>query len=152
MGQGAVADIMGLPYEQVEVWGAGLNHSQCLLQIRDRKTGEDLYPRLREKEKTFDASFLPLTRQVFRAFGYWMTCSDDHFGEYLAYGWEGGEHGYDFAADERGRVEFAAQLDRVLAGAPGAGRLADAVGRARRRRHRRHHARQEARARIRHRL
>jgi alpha-galactosidase len=116
MGQGAVADIMGLPYEQVEVWGAGLNHSQCLLQIRDRKTGEDLYPRLREKEKTHDPSFLPLTRQVFRAFGYWMTCSDDHFGEYLAYGWEGGEHGYDFAADERGRAEFSATLDRVLAG------------------------------------
>jgi alpha-galactosidase len=116
MGQGAVADIMGLPYEQVEVWGAGLNHSQCLLQIRDRKTGEDLYPRLRDKEKNFDPSFLPLTRQVFRAFGYWMTCSDDHFGEYLAYGWEGGEHGYDFAADERGRAEFSATLDRVLAG------------------------------------
>jgi alpha-galactosidase len=118
MGQGAVADIMGLPYEQVEVWGAGLNHSQCLLHIRDRMTGEDLYPRLREKEKTHDPSFLPLTRQVFRAFGYWMTCSDDHFGEYLAYGWEGGEHGYDFAADERGRAEFSATLDRVLAGAP----------------------------------
>jgi alpha-galactosidase len=117
MGQGAVADIMGLPYEQVEVWGAGLNHSQCLLQIRDRKTGEDLYPLLREKEKTHDASFLPLTRQVFRAFGCWMTCSDDHFGEYLAYGWEGGEHGYDFAADERGRLEFTKQLDSVLAGA-----------------------------------
>jgi alpha-galactosidase len=116
MGQGAVADIMGLPYEQVEVWGAGLNHSQCLLQIRDRKTGEDLYPRLRDKEKNFDPSFLPLTRQVFRAFGYWMTCSDDHFGEYLAYGWEGGEHGYDFAADERGRAEFSATLDRVLGG------------------------------------
>lgn len=118
MGQGAVADIMGLPYEQVEVWGAGLNHSQCLLQIRDRKTGEDLYPRLREKEKTYDASFMPLTRQLFRAFGYWMTCSDDHLGEYLAYGWEGGEHGYDFAADERGRAEFAAARERVLAGGP----------------------------------
>jgi len=116
MGQGAVADIMGLPYEQVEVWGAGLNHSQCLLQIRDRKTGEDLYPLLRRKEKSYDAKFLPLTRQVFRAFGYWMTCSDDHLGEYLAYGWEGGEHGYDFAADERGRAEFAAEVDRVLAG------------------------------------
>lgn len=118
MGQGAVAEIMALPYERVEVWGAGLNHSQCLLQIRDRNTGEDLYPRLRAKEKTYDASFLPLTRQVFRAFGYWMTCSDDHFGEYLAYGWEGGEHGYDFAADERSRAEFSATLERVLAGAP----------------------------------
>jgi len=118
MGQGAVADIMGLPYEQVEVWGAGLNHAQCLLQIRDRKTAKDLYPLLREKEKTYDPSFLPLTRRLFRAFGYWMTCSDDHLGEYLAYGWEGGEHGYDFDADERGRADFAAKLDRVLGGAP----------------------------------
>jgi alpha-galactosidase len=45
-----------------------------------------------------------------------MTCSDEHFGEYLPYGWEGGE-GYDFAADERGRAEFAQTLDTVLAGA-----------------------------------
>lgn len=118
MSQDDVARILGLPYEQVEVRGAGINHFQCLLQIRDRKTGQDLYPLLREKEKAFDPSFLPLTRQLFRAFGYWMTCSDDHLGEYLAYGWEGGEHGYDFAADERGRVEFANTLDRVLAGAP----------------------------------
>ena len=118
MGQGDVARIMGLPYEQVEVWGAGLNHSQCLLQIRHRTTGEDLYPLLRAKEKDFDPSFAPLTRRLFRAFGYWMTCSDDHLGEYLAYGWEGGEHGYDFAADERGRAEFGNALDRVLAGAP----------------------------------
>jgi alpha-galactosidase len=118
MGQGAVANIMGLPYEQVDVWGAGLNHSQCLMQIRHRATGEDLYPLLRAKEKDFDPSYLPLTRRLFRAFGYWMTCSDDHLGEYLAYGWEAGEHGYDFAADERGRAEFGNALERVLAGAP----------------------------------
>lgn len=116
MGQGDVARIMGLPYEQVEVWGAGLNHSQCLVQIRHRVTGEDLYPLLLAKEKDFDALFRPLSRRLFRAFGYWMTCSDDHLGEYLAYGWEGGEHGYDFAADERARAEFAIALDRVLAG------------------------------------
>ena len=118
MGQGAVADIMGLPYEQVEVWGAGLNHSQCLLQIRDRTTGGDLYPLLRAKEKDFDPSYMPLTRRLFRAFGCWMTCSDDHLGEYLAYGWEGGEHGYDFEADERGRADFGNALDNVLAGSP----------------------------------
>ena len=118
MGQDDVARIMGLPAERVEVRGAGLNHSQCLMQIRDRETGGDLYPLLRAKEKAFDASFMPLTRQMFRAFGYWLTCSDDHLGEYLAYGWEAGEHGYDFAADERGRIEFARRLDAVLAGAP----------------------------------
>ncbi|HYA29922.1 MAG TPA: alpha-glucosidase/alpha-galactosidase [Acidobacteriota bacterium] len=116
MGQGDVARIMDLPYEQVEVWGAGINHFQCLVKIRDRTTGEDLYPLLRAKEGNFDSKFAPLTRRLFRSFGYWMTCSDEHLGEYLAYGWEGGEKGYDFAADERGRMEFSEELDRVLAG------------------------------------
>ncbi|MGN6573365.1 MAG: alpha-glucosidase/alpha-galactosidase [Pseudolabrys sp.] len=116
MSHGDVAHMLGRKYEDIDVWGAGLNHSQCLMQIRDKATGEDLYPLLREKEKTFDPAFMPLTRQVFRAFGRWMTCSDDHFGEYLAYGWEGGEHGYDFAGDERGRAWFADTIARVLAG------------------------------------
>jgi alpha-galactosidase/6-phospho-beta-glucosidase family protein len=118
MGQGDVARIMGLPFEQVDVWGAGINHFQCLVEIRDRATGEDLYPLLRAKEKDYEATFAPLTRRLFRAFGYWMTCSDEHFGEYLAYGWEGGEKGYDFAGDERGRAKFSRTLDRVAAGAP----------------------------------
>ena len=118
MGQGDVARIIGLPYDQVDVWGAGINHFQCLMQIRHRATGEDLYPLLRTKEGDYDPSFAPLTRRLFRAFGYWMTCSDEHFGEYLAYGWEGGEKGYDFAGDERGRAEFGNALDLVLAGAP----------------------------------
>src|SRR6516162_3652560 len=77
----------------------------------------------------------PLVRAVdppaVPAFGYWMTCSDEHFGEYLAYGWEGSEKGYDFAADQRGRAEFANTLEHVLAGAPLPPRLAHAVGRAR---------------------
>jgi alpha-galactosidase len=118
MGQGDVARIMGLASEDIEVWGAGINHFQCLLQIRNRATREDLYPRLRQNEKEYDPSFAPLTRRLFRAFGYWMTCSDEHLGEYLAYGWEGGEKGYDFGNDERWRVEFAQQRKRVLAGAP----------------------------------
>ncbi len=117
MGQGDVARIVGLPYERIEVQGAGINHFQCLLQIRDRDTDEDLYPLLRVKEQDYDPSFAPLTRQLFRAFGYWMTCSDEHLGEFLAYGWEGGEHGYDFAADEHARLEFNAALEGVLAGA-----------------------------------
>ena len=116
MGQADVARIMGLPYEEVDVWGAGINHFQCLLQVRHRATGEDLYPLLRAKEKDYDSSFAPLTRRLFRTFGYWMTCSDEHLGEYLGYGWEGGEKGYDFAADERWRAEFAATRERVLSG------------------------------------
>jgi len=116
IGQGDVARILGLPPEQVDVWGAGINHFQCLLQIRNRQTGETLYPLLRELERNYDPSFAPLTRRLFHAFGYWMTCGDGHLGEYLAYGWEGGEEGYDFAADERWRAEFAEQRERALVG------------------------------------
>ena len=54
-----VAEIMGLPTEDVDVWGAGLNHFQCLVQIRHRKTGEDLYPRLKTAEASFRFADIP---------------------------------------------------------------------------------------------
>ena len=111
-----VASILGLPDERVEVWGAGLNHFQCLMQIRDRQTGADLYPQLREKEKAYDPEVEPLTRELFRSFGYWLGCGDGHVGEYLAYGWEAGEGGYNFAWDEGERVKLDRLINDVLAG------------------------------------
>lgn len=116
MGQDAVSWILDMPRDDIDVWGAGINHFQCLLHIRHRKTGEDLYPLLREKEKTHDPDFAPVTRRLFRTFGYWFTCSDDHLGEYLPFGWEGGDDGYDFEEDEHERIEFTGTLDNVLAG------------------------------------
>jgi alpha-galactosidase len=116
MAQADVARIMGLPAETVEVWGAGLNHFQWLAHIRDRNSGADLYPLLRDKERSYEPSFAPLTRRLFRAFGQWPTCSDDHLGEYLAYGWEAGETGYDFADDMRRRDELQTQVEAVLDG------------------------------------
>jgi alpha-galactosidase/6-phospho-beta-glucosidase family protein len=115
-GRNHVAHIMDIPAAEIDVWGAGLNHFQWLMQIRRRETGEDLYPLLRKKEADHDASFAPLSRRLFRAFGLWPTCSDDHLGEYVPYGWEAGEHGYDFDEDERGRGEFLDTLKGVLAG------------------------------------
>ena len=117
LSQNDVARIIGIAKERVDVWGAGFNHLQCLLHIRDRDTGEDLYPLLREREKDFDPAFAPLTRKLLRSFGYWLGCGDGHVGEFLAYGWEGGERGYDFARDERDRAKFAKTVDDVLSGA-----------------------------------
>jgi alpha-galactosidase len=113
-GQGHVAHIMDMPKEKVDVWGAGLNHFQWLTHIRHRETGEDLYPLLRKKDAMHDPAFAPLSRRLFRAFGLWVTCSDDHMGEYVPYGWEAGGHGYDFDQDERDRAEFLATLEGVL--------------------------------------
>ncbi len=108
--------ILGMAEKEVDVWGAGLNHFQWLTAIRERTTGRDLYPRLREREAAHDPAFAPLTRRMFRAFGLWPTASDDHMGEFLPYGWEGGEHGFDFAHDERGRVILKDLMDGVIAG------------------------------------
>jgi alpha-galactosidase/6-phospho-beta-glucosidase family protein len=111
-----VAHVLNLPREQIDVWAAGLNHFQCLMQIRRRDTGEDLYPLLHEKERDFDLTFAPLTRRLFRTFGRWLGCGDSHVGEYLAYGWEGGEKGYDFDWDEQCRADFTQEVDSVLSG------------------------------------
>ncbi|QAU50118.1 alpha-glucosidase/alpha-galactosidase [Bradyrhizobium guangzhouense] len=111
-----VARILGMPKEQVDVWGAGLNHFQCLTDIRDRETGEDLYPLLCKKERDFDPAFSPLTRQLLHAFGYWLGCGDAHVGEYLSFGWEAGERGYNFDWDESERAKLTLLIDDVLAG------------------------------------
>lgn len=111
-----VCQILGMAEKEVDVWGAGLNHFQWLTAIRERATGRDLYPLLREREKTHDPSFTPLTRRMFHAFGLWVSCSDDHMGEYVPYGWEAGEHGFDFEGDERGRVILRDLIDGVIDG------------------------------------
>jgi alpha-galactosidase len=111
-----ICQILGLPEKEVDVWGAGLNHFQWLCHIREKSTGRDLYPLLREKEQTHDPAFTPLIRKLFRAFGLWPTCSDDHTGEFLPYGWEAGEHGFNFAEDERGRGILKDMMDGTIAG------------------------------------
>jgi alpha-galactosidase len=116
MGLHDVARIMERTYESIEVLGAGMNHFQWLLSIREKETGKDLYPEFKEKEKTFDPTFQPYTRKMFKAFGLWPTCSDDHLGEYQAYGWEAGEHGYNFEWDAKDRIKVAKEIEQRISG------------------------------------
>ncbi len=111
-----ICQILGLPEADVDLWAAGLNHFQWLRHIRERETGRDLYPLLRQRELEHDPAFAPLSRTLFRAFGLWPTPSDDHLGEYLPYGWEAGEHGFNFTEDERGRGILAKMMDDAIAG------------------------------------
>ncbi len=119
MGQNDMATIMGLAPEQLDVWAAGLNHFQWFLSVRDRTTGADLYPRLRQDEQTFDPGFMPVSRRLLRAFGLYPSCSDDHLGEYVPYGWEGGEEGYNFEWDEQYRGVLQELIEAIIAGEKG---------------------------------
>jgi alpha-galactosidase len=116
MGHADIAEILGRKYESIEVQAAGMNHFQWILSIRDSETGEDLYPRFREVEKKFDPSFRPYSRRMFHFFGLYPTCSDDHLGEYQSYGYEAGEHGYDFDWDEKDRIRMKTEIAQVLGG------------------------------------
>lgn len=114
MSQHDIAKIMGREQHTLDLLGAGMNHFQWILQLRDKVTGEDLYPLLREKEKTFDPTFQPYTRRMMHAFGLYPTCSDDHLGEYQAYGYEAGEHGYDFNWDAQNRIQMEEDIQKIV--------------------------------------
>jgi len=68
---------------RVELLAAGLNHFTWTLAIRDRQSGEDLYPLFRQRWASMDPSFEPLTRRVFDALGWFPVPGDTHLCEYL---------------------------------------------------------------------
>jgi alpha-galactosidase len=79
-----LAELAGVPEDQIEFLTAGFNH-QCFVYVfRDKNTGEDLYPRIRA---AVDADPDGLGRRVrveiFRRFGYFPTESSEHSSEYL---------------------------------------------------------------------
>lgn len=62
---------------------AGLNHFTWMVDVRDRRTGEDVYPMLREAAEKAPPTLEPLSMDLFRAFGYCPVPGDTHLAEYL---------------------------------------------------------------------
>jgi alpha-galactosidase len=67
----------------VDIRAAGTNHFSWMLSLHDRRTGEDLYPLFRQRWNELPATFEPLTRKVFDAFGLFPIPGDTHLCEYL---------------------------------------------------------------------
>ena len=96
--------------QKVHIQAAGLNHFTWMLGLKDRRTGEDLYPLFRERWAAFDPTFEPLTRRVFAAFGLFPIPGDEHLCEYLPWlsdpvtqPWEKYEVSlYDWERNDRG--------------------------------------------------
>lgn len=72
-----------LGHQRLKILAGGVNHFSWVLEIHDRKTGEDLYPLFRKRWQDLDPKFEPLTREVFDAFGYLPVPGDEHLCEYL---------------------------------------------------------------------
>jgi alpha-galactosidase len=69
--------------QHLDIKAAGLNHFTWMLDVRDRQTGADLYPRLRAAAGRAPAGFEPLSMELFRLFGYCPVPGDTHLCEYL---------------------------------------------------------------------
>ncbi|CAH0222370.1 MULTISPECIES: hypothetical protein [unclassified Microbacterium] len=84
-----ISAFLDMPRERLELPAAGINHFTWFQAVRDRETGEDLYPRLREVEReanwVSDWHEIGLSRILFRRFGLWPSPSANHIGEYISW-------------------------------------------------------------------
>jgi alpha-galactosidase len=74
--------------ELVEFEAAGLNHFTFITNMRDRRTGEDIYPEFKERFAPVNPNWDRFPRQVFDVFGLYPIQGNTHVGEYL--GWAHG--------------------------------------------------------------
>ena len=87
MGMHQIAHILDMPIDDIDTAACGINHFTWFQTVRDRKTGDDLYPLLRERERDgdwlSDWHEIGLARILFRRFGLWPSCGANHYGEYI---------------------------------------------------------------------
>jgi alpha-galactosidase len=79
-----LAEIVGVPYEEVDYLGAGVNHQAWILRFRRRGEDDgDLYPLL-DAAIERDADLRRRVRvEMYRRLGYFPTESSEHSSEYL---------------------------------------------------------------------
>ena len=87
-----MARILELPPGRLDARASGLNHFTWFGSVTDRATGEDLYPRLRERERAGDLMHdwdqIALSRILFRVFGRFPSPGANHIGEYVRWAGE----------------------------------------------------------------
>lgn len=89
MGMNLVGEVLERKVSDMQMVACGINHFTWFQEIKDRKTGADLYPVLRAVDADGDIMAnwheLALSRILFRRFGLWPSPSPNHFGEYLSW-------------------------------------------------------------------
>jgi len=86
-----LARYIGVPYDEVSYWVAGINHMAWFLELKWH--GEDAYPLLREKFNDPEIYSRPegwtgpdiVRAEIYKAFGFFNTESSLHMAEYVPY-------------------------------------------------------------------
>jgi alpha-galactosidase len=87
MGREQLSELLDIPLSDLQTKACGMNHFSWFQEIKQKSTGEDLYPKLKTIEKDGDwiAKWheLALGRILFRRFGQWPSPASNHYGEYI---------------------------------------------------------------------
>lgn len=79
-----LSSYIGIPYEEVHYWVAGINHQAFFLEFKHKE--KDAYPMLREAMKKPEIYERDRVRfEMMKALGYFITGSSHHLGEYIPY-------------------------------------------------------------------
>ena len=113
-------------HELLDIKAAGINHFTFMLDIRDKRTGEDLYPLFRQRLAEMPPDFQPLSRRIYDAFGVCPATGDGHLAEYTHWAhdpqskpWEKyGINLYDWDKAAQGRGRMWDEIQAVVNGAP----------------------------------
>jgi len=72
-------EILGVPYEALEVRAGGLNHFSCVLSAKYKETGQDAYPDIRARAPQFFANMPSLNtmHKYFKETGQWPEKPED---------------------------------------------------------------------------
>lgn len=108
--------------KKVKITAAGVNHFTWMLSLRDRTTGEDLYPLFHQRWQSLPEAFEPLTRRMYDALGLFPIPGDEHLCEYLPWvsdpatkPWEKYElELYEWQAHSQGRDDQWLALEKAI--------------------------------------
>jgi alpha-galactosidase len=78
-------DIIKNARKYISLKAAGINHFTWMVDVRDKKTGEDISDIVKKKMLGLPTEFEPLTQEMFRIFNYIPVSGDCHISEYLPY-------------------------------------------------------------------
>ena len=72
--------ILGVPYEALEVRAAGLNHFSVVVSAKYRDSGKDAYPDIRAKAPAFFAAMpsMDAVHKYFKETGKWPDKAEDY--------------------------------------------------------------------------
>jgi alpha-galactosidase len=105
-----------------DIKAGGINHFTWMMEVRKRRTNEDMYPMIRSEAKNVHPNFEPLTQKMFDIYCLLPVPGDCHLAEYVPYtlskdNWEKYRiQLYNFDRGKRQRDDMWKRISDILAG------------------------------------